>query len=293
MKFLPLFSVHLMHSYYADGRCTDFDFEPTLHTQRLLTNARCVLRALPDGIRVLTAVTDRGVPLIPLPQDAALVFHLRPQNPDFILFTDLTGRPSAAPLYTNAGLTAGDELQLALRPRHDGVPDPGVFADIVICQNDTVPPRASTRSVFSIPFKAKEVHWTYYVISGLSKTAGEWQIVDTDTSAVPRLTFSAANRTDLTQSPAPSDEIVKRLASQYPHMQRWRLVSDTRIPCQQAARKHLQLTYNGQRVWGALPNPALQHYAMVAVNINGTPQPQETLFHVVAHLTHALPTRGV
>ena len=50
MKFLTLFSVHLSHTYYADGRCTDFDIEPTLPTQRLLTNARCVLKAMPDGI---------------------------------------------------------------------------------------------------------------------------------------------------------------------------------------------------------------------------------------------------
>ena len=184
-------------------------------------------------------------------------------------------------------------MQLSLRPRHDGVPDPGVFADVVICQNDTVPPRASAPGVFCIPFKAKQVHWTYYVISDLSKTAGQWQIVDTDTSAVPPLTFSAANRTDLTQPPAPSDEIATRLASHYPHMQRWRFVSDTQIPCQQAARKHLQLTYDGQRLWGALPNPALQHYAMVEVNSNGTSQPQETLFHVVTHRTHIFPTRGV
>ena len=251
MKFLPLFRVHLTHSYYTDGRCTEFDIEPTLHTQRLLTNTRCVLQAMPDGIRVLTAVTDQGVPLLPLPQDATLVFHLRLQNPDFILFTDLMERLPTAPLYTNAGLTAGDELQLSLRPRHDGVPDPGVFADVVICQNDTVPPRASAPGVFCITFKAKKVHWTYYVISDLNKTAGQWQIVDTDTSAVPSLTFSAANRTDLTQPPAPSDEIATRLASHYPNMQRWRFVSDTQIPCQQAARKHLQLTYDGQQLWGA------------------------------------------
>ena len=177
----------------------------------------------------------------------------------------------------------------ALQPRGDGVPAPGVFADIVMYQNATVPPSANTPGAFSIRFKAKEARWTYYVISDLRRTTGEWQIVDTDASAAPPLTFSAANRTDLTQPPAPADEIATRLAAQYPAMQRWRFVSDAPLPCQQASRKHLQLTYGRQQVWGALPNPALQHYA--TVDVNGSPQPQETLFHVI-HLTHALPPIG-
>ncbi len=286
MRFLPLFSVHLRHPYYANGRCTDFDIEPTLPTQRLLTNARCVLKAMPNGVRVLTAVTDRGVPLISLQQDATLTFHLRLQNPDFVLFTDLTATPPTAPLYTNAGLSAGDDLQLPLVHRA-GLPATGVFAEVVICQNDTIPlPGANKPGAFSITFKAKEARWTYYLISDLPKKNGQWQIVDTD----QRLTFSAM---DLTQPSAPSDAMATRLAPQYPDMQRWRFVSDAPIPCQQAARKHLQLTYDGQRVWEALPNPALQHYSTVEVNINGTPQPQEALFHIVKHLTHAFPTTGV
>ena len=81
MKFLPLFRVHLTHSYYTDGRCTDFDIEPTLHTQRLLTNTRCVLQAMPDGIRVLTAVTDQGVPLPPAAARRDVGFPLAAPEP--------------------------------------------------------------------------------------------------------------------------------------------------------------------------------------------------------------------
>ena len=287
MRFLPLFSVHLRHPYYADGRCTDFDIAPTLPTQRLLTNMRCVLKAMPDGLRVLTAVTDQGVPFIPLPQDATWAFHLQLQHPDFILCTDLTARPPTPPLYTNAGLSPGDDLQLLLVHRGKGVAAPGVFAEVVLYQNDTIPPPGAGKpGAFSITFKAKEARWTYYLVSSVPKKNGQWQIVDTD----QRLTFSAV---DLTQSPGPLDAMATQLAARYPTMQRWRFVSDTQIPCQQASSIRLQLTYDGQRVWEALPHPALQHYATVEVNINGTPQPQETLFHVVTHLTHASPTRGV
>jgi hypothetical protein len=287
MKFLPLFSVHLRHPYYADGRCTDFDIEPTWPTQRLLTNTRCVLKAMPDGLCVLMAVTDQGEPFIPLPQDATWAFHLRLQQPDFVLCTDLTARPSTALLYTNAGLSAGDDLQLPLVHRGEGVSAPGVFAEVVLYQNDTIPlPGARKPGAFFITFIAREARWAYYLVSDLPRKNGQWQIVDTD----QRLTFSAV---DLTQSPAPSDAMTTQLAARYPTLQRWRFVSDTQIPCRQASSIRLQLIYDGQRVWEVLPHPTVQHYATVEVTLNSTPQLLETLFHVVTYLTHALPTRGV
>lgn len=109
MKFLPVFVLRVTHAYYADGRCPDFLIEPNPETERLLSNHRCVLKPLPDGIRVLTAVDDGGKAFIALPPEATFTFHLRLHNPDFVLFTDLSDiNKQAAPLYTNAGLKSGD-----------------------------------------------------------------------------------------------------------------------------------------------------------------------------------------
>ncbi|MCB0207844.1 MAG: hypothetical protein KDJ52_00860 [Anaerolineae bacterium] len=118
MKFLPLIDLRLTHSYYADSRCLDFLIEPTPTTHTLLKNHRCVIKSFPNGIRILTAVTADGVPFIPLATGTTFTFHLRLQNPDFALFTDLTEIGQVAvPLYTNAGMSPANSMQLALTSR--------------------------------------------------------------------------------------------------------------------------------------------------------------------------------
>ncbi len=99
MKYLPLFNLHLTHPYYTDDRCPDFQIEPTPDTHRRLNNYRCVLKPKPNGVQVLATVTDHGVPFIPMHKNALFAFHLRLQNPDFALFTDLAEiTKTAAPL---------------------------------------------------------------------------------------------------------------------------------------------------------------------------------------------------
>ncbi|MFN8459684.1 MAG: hypothetical protein U0401_34400 [Anaerolineae bacterium] len=118
MKFLPLIKLHLTHPYYTDNRCPDFWIEPTLATQRLLDNYRCLLKPTPNGIRVLIAVSDAEVPFIPLPPNMTFAFQLRLRNPDFALFTDLTEiRQTLAPVYTNGQSKLGRPAQLALVSR--------------------------------------------------------------------------------------------------------------------------------------------------------------------------------
>jgi hypothetical protein len=118
MKFQPLMALSLTHPYYRDGLCRDFWIEPTIATQSLLKNYRCVLKPLPHGLRILAPVTDDNTPFIPLPKGLTFVFQLRLQNPDFALFTDFTEISQvAAPLYTNADLGPGQEVQLVLVSR--------------------------------------------------------------------------------------------------------------------------------------------------------------------------------
>lgn len=118
MRYLPLLALQLTHPYYSDGRCPDFELEPAPATQQLLKNHRCVLKARPDGLRVLTAVTADDHPFIPVPAGATFTFRLRLRNPDFALFTDLTEmNQQLAPLYTNADSNGDNPARLALTSR--------------------------------------------------------------------------------------------------------------------------------------------------------------------------------
>jgi len=116
MKYAALFSLEIVHDYYTDRRCADFEIEPTPKTQKLLKDHRCVLRPLPNGIRVSMQVSDQGDPFLPLPTHVTFGFRLRLQNPAFALFTDLTAiHRTAAPLYTNAASPENTVLALVSR----------------------------------------------------------------------------------------------------------------------------------------------------------------------------------
>ena len=103
MKFSAAFDLRLKHEYYTDQRCMDFVIEIPPDTRGLLKNYRCIVKDLPDGVRMLTATTDAGKAYINFPEILKLRFYLRLDNPDFALFTDLAGMNKLpAPLYTNA-----------------------------------------------------------------------------------------------------------------------------------------------------------------------------------------------
>ena len=99
MKYLSLFSLELLHEYYSNRRCSDFEIEATPETQKLLKNYRCNLKPLPNGVRVLTMGNGTNSPFIPLPEKVTFGFQLRLQDPNFILFTDFSELDlAAAPL---------------------------------------------------------------------------------------------------------------------------------------------------------------------------------------------------
>jgi hypothetical protein len=289
MKFFPIFSLQLLHPYYRDGRCLDFAIEPTPETQRLLKNHRCVLKTAPNGLRVLSGGNAQHAPLIPLRKGTIFSFHLRLQNPDFALFTDLseiTSKP--APVYTNTEASATGSSRLSLVSRKPKLAG-GVFTDVEIRVTDSLLDFAAGPDEFSIMFTAKQARWVYYCITDLSSTDAQLRIVDSDPSPV---IFSDANRIHLNQQPVPTDAVAVTLGAQYPEKQRFRFVSDTQIPCQQTARKRLQLQLGASRLAEALPNPPLRNYSTLAVTGGQTSQAQNVLFQVIKHFTHTFVTTG-
>ncbi len=371
MKFLPVFDVRVTHSYYADGRCPDFLVEPTSRTQKLLRDHRCVAKTRPDGIGVLAAVDAKGKLFIPIPRDATFAFHLRLQNADFPLFTDLAGvNHQPAPLYTNATMDPSDGTALALESRTayfsetlavvapapeerytlSGRPaegldtgdllvessgrinridayDPrdrviavdsrsaapgdtftitypvtprlgsGVFADVEILANDTLSqverPSADPR-IFRVVFDARWARWVYYCVTDLSGPIAEFRVVDGSPSdSAPRLVFGNENRTELNEDLDPSDAVATDLAERYPGLRRFRFVSDELVPCRDAARKHLELHADGNRLSGPLPNPPFRNHSTLHAKVGETLQQQDAFFQVVKYLSHSFPKTRV
>lgn len=368
MRFVPLFDVRIKHSYYTDGRCSDFVVEPTPSTRQLLKNHRLVAKSLSDGIRVLAGVDDGGRPFVPISRDAKFTFHLRLHNADFPLFTDLADVNSLpAPLYTNAVMDAKTDKAVSLmsrtaqfretlavgepaREEHfilSGIPAPGlgagdfvvesvgridrieqydvpnktitvntqsaargaaftttyavrpkldrgVFADVEILVNDTLPQAdglAEEPREFQIVFEAKKARWVFYCITDRNGATADFRIIDTASSnSTPPLVFGDDNRTDLLQDPDPSDVVATGLAEQYPELSRLRFVSDALVPCRQAPRAHIELHANGQQLSRSLPNPSVRNYSMLQVKAD---EIQDAFFHVVKYLSQSFSKTGV
>jgi hypothetical protein len=352
MRYLTLFNLEIVHAYYIDQRCPDFQIEPTPGTQKLLNDCRCILKPLPNGLRILVAVNNENTPFIPLPTNPVFTFHLRLRNPDFGLFTDLADVSQlTAPLYSNELLaTSGDlvpvsqeawftEQFVVRRPasrepfvlggrpleslktagafivkglgeksghkRYDeearvimvnsSKTRPGtpftvtyptmprlardVFADVEIKYDPVPASLLGNVNSFRITFRSKKARWKYYIVTDkLDSRTTLPSLEDKDKV----IFFNAEDRTDLTRTPDPSDEIAARLAKRYPNKQHFRFISSSLLLCQQAVRKNIQFHLNGGKVIDALPNPSLENYC---IDIRNAVR-EHTLYRVIEYFIH-------
>jgi hypothetical protein len=360
MKFVSLFNLRLKHSFYTDQRCRDFRIEPSAETSRLLRNHRLLFRELPDGFRVAVASDDGRAPLIPLPTNEIFVFYLRVQNPDFILYTDLSDiAGKAAPVFTNIGLkpsnvrtlksadrtasntetwvvreriaqaqftlagqpleglnaTGFDIVQPAgsakvkitgynsarktitvdtrtvpesqdLSVRYSVKPrlSRGVFAEVELQYNSSMPALDHDDDPFQIQFTAKAARWKYYLLTDQKGSNGRFTIEDKVATGSP-IGFSVQNRTFLNEAPDELDELATALARQYPELQRFRFVSNEPVRCSDAPRQNLELRSGSNTIFGVMPNPSIGNYSKIKQMIDGKPQEQDSLHHVIKYLT--------
>lgn len=118
MRYLTLFTLEILHGYYADGRCPDFLIEPAPDTRRLLKGHRCVQKPFRNGLRVLTPIEPGSGAFIPFRESTVFAFRLRLLNPDFELFTDMTDTDlTRIPLYANNAPGASGDLVPVSRER--------------------------------------------------------------------------------------------------------------------------------------------------------------------------------
>lgn len=264
MKHVTLIELSLQHTYYTDGRCADFTIAATDETARLLRNHRCSLSILQDKLRVICPVDDAGAAFLPFHEATALRFALTLRNPDFALFTDLTGLVSPSdqptPLFTSAGAADG-QLVLAADQTAE-VRTPGIFANVELTISAQSPTSAVVAATYYIQFAAKLSRWAFYCVTDLAATSGELRIVDASPSGTTDVVvFSDENRRNLDEDPDPLDATAAQLLIQYPTLRCIRIVSDDLIACRQQPRKYLELRRGDERLAGPLPNPSLRQVA--------------------------------
>jgi hypothetical protein len=279
MKYHQFLSLELTHNYYTNQKSPDFQIIPTPTTEKLLKNHRSILKTYTGGIKILLSIMDDGTLFIPLSEDLKLSFHLQLQNPDFALFTDTTEFSSVTPLlYTNDGTQA--ELKLFDRretfTEELTVSQPvkpvqshrkkDVFAEIEFNFSTPQMRALNVEKNFQIKFMAKNLRWKYYLVTDKS------DLTPTIKDGEKIITFTLEN-------PTSSDEIVTMLNEKYPGKGCYQLVSSALIPCQQSARKAIQLYLDGEKVVNALPNPPYQNFTIE----NRDSQEEAGLYQIVRY----------
>lgn len=118
MLTAPLFDLKASHSFYGGGRCVDIDFAPTPATAARMRGHRLIAKATGDRVRLFAALDRDRRPFASFTAPTPLTFVLSPRRRDFSLFTELGALATkAVPLFTNAGLAAGEEVILRLGER--------------------------------------------------------------------------------------------------------------------------------------------------------------------------------
>jgi hypothetical protein len=158
----------------------------------------------------------------------------------------------------------------------------GVFADVEINYDSSPVDLTENTTGFEVVFNVKEARWKYYLVADSTMTSAA--LSDQDQVVV----FAASDQTDLTKSPDPADPIAARLAQRYPNRQTFRFLSSAFIPCQQSARKGIQLQLNGTKAMDSLPTPALQSYSLDTRNATQ----EYTLYQIVKYFTPSFSSTG-
>ncbi len=102
--FLPVFQVELMHSFYTDALCSDFELFPLPETQQLMRNRQAIFSFRKTFGKMLI-MADGTTAAHPIGGTDALVFGMTLLNPALANFTTEWPSPKKIFLFTNDGNT--------------------------------------------------------------------------------------------------------------------------------------------------------------------------------------------
>ena len=292
MKFSSFFDLILTHSYYSDGRCLDFTIEPTTVTRKLLNNYRYILKTRPDRVQVFRAVTEQNESFIPLSKNTVFSFLLKLKSIDFALYTDLSNfQAKGFPIYSNKNNNEGLDEVVARKPLtlefDDHQKSADIFAKVNIHLTDSSQKFNNEFITFEIAFAAKQMIWKYYFVTNLNEQGSRFQIKDEDDARTDSpMVFNIDSSTN--QVSKPIDKISDMLEQQYPDMKQFHFLSKQPIICRQAARKNIQLYFDGNKISENLPNPSVHNYSQLVVGENQSLQ--DSLFQIIKYITRPFPT---
>lgn len=262
--------ISIRHGYYVEGGRNDWRVVPSAATADLLRQHKLTWKEQPQGKEVLGWIhgeTKDGEFLLPLPEDAQLVFFLVLVNPEFMRFTDPAMCPGQTPLRF---VNAPNDLQLQLATGevtgeiaelHQAAKRIGASA-IIVLENKA--DRRLQDQAFKITFTARTAHWTYFaVLRGYN--GGTYEI--RDKSQQVQFSDLTAAVLDPLNSLGRERAYLQALSQQWPGAQIRVFRSDTLMPWQEAARPQLELAYHGEDtevLIGHLPSVSSSDFILVS-----------------------------
>lgn len=99
LKYKTLFSIEVLHDYYSDKRCQDFEILPTAATALVLKGQGMLSKTIGNKLMVLLRVDETAKPLIDFGIAGKLSFFMKLRNPRFNNFTNLDYLPSEPKKY--------------------------------------------------------------------------------------------------------------------------------------------------------------------------------------------------
>jgi len=99
ISYQIVFTADILHDYYKDKLCPDFEIFPSHDTSTRLRAQGMLWRFTGNRLTVAIRTDDDGKPYSPLSVSTKLKFYLKLNNPYFDNFTNLTYQPSTAQRY--------------------------------------------------------------------------------------------------------------------------------------------------------------------------------------------------
>ena len=265
MLYKQLFELNILHDYYQSQVCPDFSIEPTTECSKILSGHRLIVKNKVNGIVVIAPVDSEQKPWIELADNLQFTFILKLKTKDFLDFTDIDWKPAGNVIYQftnekNTQIEASDLERTQTKLSDRELPrGQNIFGIVDIYHNSSMPELLERGREYKINFTSKEQHWRYYLVTDSVTNGDEFLIKnktkDTETEIkFTRFTSAEAEKTE---------PIFSVLKQQFPQSQQYLFKSDSKIACQEAGIKNIQLLKNKKiesdnpTVWiENLPNPS-------------------------------------
>ncbi|MEH1945264.1 MAG: hypothetical protein V7L01_34310 [Nostoc sp.] len=264
MPYKKLFDLSIIHAYYQNQICPDFLVEPTIECHKMLSGHRLIVKNKVNGLGVILPVDAENQPWIDLADNLQFSFILKLKNQDFIDFTEIDWQPGHDVIYqfsnaknTNIEAAALEMTKINLSERK--LPrGQNIFGIVDIYHNASISKVLHQGNEHKITFQAKKQQWQYYLLTDSETNGDEFLIQDKDTTRNTEIKFTKFTSAETEKT----DPTLSVLQKQFPQSQQYIFQSNSKIACQEAGIKNLQLLNKKKNensnptVWiEHLPNP--------------------------------------